>query len=71
MKRQLTQEERNYRLDDFTLNKQFIYYIDKSKCFDWTLKKANQEYDLLRVLHDHIDAMQILIKRMFKLGKNN
>lgn len=70
-KRQLTQEERDYRLDDFTLNKQFDYFINKSKCFGWNLKKANEEYDLLRVLHDHTDSLQLIIKRMFELGKNN
>lgn len=70
-KRKLTQEEKDYRLDDFTLNKQFAYYINKAKCFEWNLKKANEEYDLLRVMHDHTDSMQILIKRMFELGKNN
>jgi hypothetical protein len=70
-KKQLTQEERSFRLDDFTLNNQLSYWINKSKCFEWNLKKGNQEYDLLRVTNDHVSAMQILIKRMFELGKNN
>lgn len=70
-KKQLTQEERDFRLDDFTLNNQLSYWINKSKCFEWNLKKGNQEYDLLRVTNDHATAMQLLIKKMFELGKNN
>lgn len=70
-KKELTQEERDFKLDDFTLNNQFIYYINKSKCFNWTLRIANEKYNALRFKNDHATAMLILTKEMFNLGKNN
>ena len=70
-KKELTIEQREYRLDCMTLNNQFSYYINKSKCFGWNLRKANDEYAILRLEHDHFDSFQIIVKRMFELGKNN
>lgn len=64
---ELTQEEKDFKLDGFTLNKQFVYWLVKSKCM-WNLKETNEAYDLLREENDHSGAFEKLKKRMFELG---
>lgn len=64
---ELTEEEKEFRLDSYTLNNQLSHWLVKSKCM-WNLKKANEEYDKLREGLDHGNSMQILIKNMFNSG---
>lgn len=64
---ELTEEQRNFRLDDFTLNKQFTYWLVKSKCM-WNLKTTNIEYNKLRLTLDHGTAFEKLKIMMFNLG---
>ena len=66
-KQELTQEQKDYRLDDFTLNNQFLYWIPKAKCI-WSLKQANQKYNDLRETLCHSDAFENLKKQMFNEG---
>lgn len=65
---ELTEEERDFRLEPFTLNRQLIYWLSKSKCVVWNLKKANEEYDKLREDLDHATSFEKLKRRMFELG---
>lgn len=67
----MTQEEKDYKLDDFTLNNQFIFLLTKSKCYDINLATINEEYAKLRLTQNHATTMQILKKRMFDYGKKN
>lgn len=67
MKRELTQEERDFKLDDFTLNTQFTYWIVKSNCM-WGLKEANKRYQFLRKEIDHATALEALKRKMFEMG---
>ena len=66
-KLELTQEQKEFRLDDYTLNRHFIYWLTKSKCM-WDLKTSHQEYDKLRVDLDHATAFEKLKVMMFNLG---
>lgn len=66
-KLELTQEQKDFRLDSFTLNNQFIYWLTKSKCM-WNLKTTNKEYDKLREELDHATAMESLKRKMFNLA---
>ena len=64
---ELTEEQKEFRLDDFTLNRQFIYWLTKSKCM-WDLKTANSEYNELRKSYDHATAFEKLKIKIFNLG---
>jgi len=64
---ELTQEQKDFRLDSFTLNNQFIYWLTKAKCM-WDLKTTNKEYDKLREELDHATALESLKRKMFNLG---
>ena len=66
-KLELTQEQKDFRLDSFTLNNQFIYWLTKSGCM-WNLKTTNKEYDKLREELDHATAMESLKRKMFNLA---
>ena len=66
-KLELTEEHKNFRLDDYTLNRQFTYWLTKSKCM-WDLKTANNEYNELRKSYDHAIAFEKLKVMMFNLG---
>lgn len=65
---ELTQEQKDFRLDDFTLNKDFMFWLEKSKCM-WNLKETNRKYNELRETLDHATAMETLKRRMFEDGK--
>lgn len=64
---ELTQEQKDFRLDSFTLNNQFTYWLVKSGCM-WNLKTTNNEYDKLREELDHATAMESLKRKMFNLA---
>jgi hypothetical protein len=64
---ELTQEQKDFRLDSFTLNNQFIYWLTRSKCM-WDLKTTNKEYNVLREELDHASALESLKRKMFNLG---
>lgn len=64
---ELTEEQKNFRLDDYTLNRQFMYWLVKSKCM-WNLKTTNIEYNKLRLTYDHGTAFEKLKIMMFNLG---
>jgi hypothetical protein len=67
-KRELTAEEKEFRLDAFTLNNDFTYWLVKSKCM-WTLREANEKYNKLRDEDfDHGSAFDTLKKKMFAEG---
>ena len=63
---ELTQEQKDFKLDSFTLNNQFIYWLTKSGCM-WDLKTTNKEYDKLRDEQDHATALESLKRKMFNL----
>jgi hypothetical protein len=67
MKEELTQEQKEFRLDDFTLNKEFSFWLVKSKCM-WNLKETNKKYKDLRLELDHASSMEVLKRQMFNLG---
>lgn len=69
MKQELTQEQRDFELDWLTLNKDFTYWLTKSKCM-WSLKETNKRYKELRLQLDHAIAMEVLKKKMFNEGIN-
>lgn len=64
---ELTQEQKDFKLDSFTLNNQFIYWLTKSGCM-WDLKTTNKEYDKLRMELDHASAIESLKRKMFNLA---
>ena len=67
-KKELTQEEKDFRLDSLTLNNQFIYWLTKSICL-WNLKETNKKYDDLRDSGlCHSDAFEKLKRTMFEQG---
>lgn len=66
-KLELTDDQKNFKLDDYTLNRQFTYWLTKSKCM-WNLKTTHQEYDKLREYLDHAIAFEKLKVMMFNLG---
>ena len=66
-KYELTQEQKDFRLDDYTLNRQFTYWLVKSKCL-WDLKTTNKHYNKLRETSDHATAFEKLKIMMFNLG---
>lgn len=66
-KTELSQEQKDFRLDSFTLNNQFTYWLIKSGCM-WDLKTTNKEYDKLRDELDHASAMESLKRKMFNLA---
>jgi len=61
---ELTQEEKDFRLDSFTLNNQFTYWLTKSKCM-WNLRETNKKYNALRDEFDHATAFLKLKEQMF------
>lgn len=67
MKIELTQEQKDFKLDTLTLNNQFIYWLTKAKCM-WDLKTTNLKYDELRLKFDHGNAMDSLKRTMFQVG---
>ncbi len=67
MKNELTQEQMDFKLDVFTLNNQFIYWLTKAKCM-WDLKTTNEKYDELRLKFDHGNAFENLKRKMFQEG---
>ena len=67
MKQELTQEQKEFRLDSFTLNEQFTYWLVKSKCM-WDLKTTNEKYNFLRTDVDHSTALETLKRQMFVVG---
>ena len=67
-KLELTQEQKDFKLDDFTLNNQLIYLLEKSKCVSWSLRDARRFYHKERETQDHVGAMDSTKREMFKLG---
>ena len=67
-KQELTQEQRDFRLSDITLNTQFIYWLSKAKCM-WTLMESNIKYNQLRESGlGHSDSFEKLKRTMFEQG---
>lgn len=66
-KRELTLKEKEFKLDDLTLNNDFIYWLTKAKCM-WNLKETNRQYNELRKELDHATAMETLKRKMFVEG---
>jgi hypothetical protein len=64
----ITEEQKFFRLDPYTLNKNLIFWLTKSNCVTWDLKRANKEYDALREEYDHATAFEKLKKKMFDQG---
>ena len=65
-KKELTQEEKDFKIDSFTLNNQLIYWVTKSNCM-WSLKEANDRYDgLLDTGIGHPEAFEKLKRKMFE-----
>lgn len=69
MKHELTEEQKEFRLDDFTLNREFTFWLTKAKCM-WNLKETNKRYNELRLGLDHATALEVLKKKMFQMGLN-
>lgn len=67
MKQELTQEQKDFKLDMITLNNQFTYWLVKAKCI-WNLKETNKKYNELRLSLDHATAMEVIKKKMFDYG---
>lgn len=67
MKQELTQEQKQFRLDSLTLNEQFTYWLVKAKCM-WDLKTTNEKYNALRTDFDHATALETLKRQMFVVG---
>jgi hypothetical protein len=61
---ELTEEQKEFQIDPFTLNSQFRYWLLKSKCM-WNLKETNKKYKDLRISSDHATAMENLKTQMF------
>lgn len=64
---ELTQEQKDFKMDSLTLNKQFEYWLVKSNCI-WSLRETNQKYEELRLNLDHASAMEHLKRKMFVIG---
>ena len=65
---ELTQEQKDFRLSDLTLNTQFIYWLGKAKCM-WTLKECNVKYEELRDGGlTHSESFDKLKRVMFEQG---
>ena len=65
---ELTQEQRDFKIDPLTLNNDFTYWLTKAKCM-WNLKETNKRYNELRESFDHASAMEKLKRQMFEDGK--
>lgn len=61
---ELTQEQKDFKLDSLTLNRDFDYWLTKAKCM-WNLKETNQRYNDLRFTLDHAMAMEALKRQMY------
>jgi len=61
---ELTQEQKDFKLDSLTLNRDFDYWLTKAKCM-WNLKQTNQKYNELRLTLDHAMAMEALKRQMY------
>lgn len=64
---ELTQEQKDFRLDSYTLNKDFIYWLTKANC-PWNLRETNKKYNELRLELCHATAMETLKRQMFTNG---
>lgn len=64
---ELTQEQRDFRMDEFTLNNEFIYWLTKAQCM-WNLRETNEKYNVLRKELDHAMSMEALKRQMFSNG---
>ncbi len=64
---ELTEEQKDFKLDSLTLNNNFIYWLEKAKCM-WNLKETNKLYNELRLTLDHATAMETLKRQMFTNG---
>jgi hypothetical protein len=64
---ELTQEQMDFKLDPFTLNKDLMYWLEKAKCM-WNLKETNKKYEELRLTLDHAMAMEALKRQMYSNG---
>lgn len=64
---ELTQEQIDFRLDPFTLNNEFSFWLIKSKC-PWNLRETNKKYNLLRFSLDHATAFNKIKQEMFENG---
>lgn len=64
---ELTQEQKDFRLDSLTLYNDFSYWLIKSKC-TWNLKETNTLYDNFRKTLDHAMSMEALKRKMFENG---
>lgn len=64
---ELTQEQKDFRLDALTLNNDLIYWLTKSKCM-WNLREANKRYEEFRLTLDHAMSMEALKRQMFVNG---
>lgn len=64
---ELTQEQKDFRLDSLTLNRDFTYWLTKAKCM-WNLKETNKKYNELREELCHATAMEALKRQMFVNG---
>lgn len=64
---ELTQEQRDFKLDPLTLNNDFTFWLVKANCM-WNLKETNKKYDEFRLTLDHASAMEALKRQMFSNG---
>lgn len=64
---ELTQEQKDFRLDSLTLNNDFTYWLTKAKCM-WNLRETNKRYNELRLTLDHAMSMEALKRQMYSNG---
>lgn len=64
---ELTQEQKDFKLDDLTLNRDFDYWLTKAKCM-WNLRETHKRYNEFRETLDHAMAMEALKRKMFEHG---
>lgn len=64
---ELTQEQKDFKLDSLTLNNDFTYWLTKAKCM-WNLRETNKRYNELRLTLDHAMSMEALKRQMFTNG---
>lgn len=69
-KRELSESEIDFKMDALTLNRQFEYWLVKSKCI-WSLRLTNKKYNSLREEgYCHSDSLEFLKRKMFVEGIN-
>lgn len=64
---ELTKEQKDFRLEPSTLNKQMVYWISKARSM-CSLMEANKRYNELRKTKDHGTAFEELKRQFFKEG---